>query len=129
MRTTNPEINLWSFSRRPTTTIDSTAGRRAPRAARPPASAMTSRSTMHSVASSLPHRVLLLLAMEVCTAAATKPIADCASLARASLGPNVTVLSAQETTVTTTTTTADDHLAAGTCTFENDVDVGQTDTI
>jgi hypothetical protein len=89
---------------------------------------ISSRSTMHSAAGSLPYRVLLLLAMEVCTAAATKPIADCASLARASLGPNVTVLSAQETTVATTTT-ADDHLAAGTCTFEKDVDVGQPDTI
>ena len=82
-----------------------------------------------------PVPVLLLLALgaQRYAAAGLPPVADCASLAQAALGPNVTVLSAVITNASQTSAAAAPAAAGGgrpglggaTCTFEQNVDVGQ----
>ena len=81
--------------------------------------------------------VLLLLALSSSGPSGLPPVADCNSLAHATLGPNITVLSAELSTVSAAV-----HAEANlrgqeaprptenvSCTFEKDVDVGDPSTI
>ena len=74
--------------------------------------------------------VLLTLALRASASfgpGANKPVVSCESLATAALGPNVTVLSAVLTK--TLRTSPSSSPAAQTCTYEDNVDVGDPSTI
>eukprot|EP01050_Picozoa_sp_SAG11_P013505 SAG11_NODE_1581_length_4648_cov_3.265993_5_plen_295_part_00 len=72
-----------------------------------------------------------LAAAQRSAAAGLPPVADCASLAEAALGPNITVLSALITNAShSSAVRADTRPTHGpTCTFEKDVDVGSSKTV
>ena len=74
--------------------------------------------------------VLLLAAAFNQVSAGLPPVADCASLAEAQLGPNITVISAVMAAVELDADSSDAAVAAApTCTFVADTDVGDPSTI